>query len=224
MKVIHLLLITLLSTSFSHAQNFLGIHTGYNAATLFDYSRNDDYKSNYTIKSGVGLSAFYEGVYEENASNYKVELQYGYQEADFEVSNKADHSYTNMAFTWHQLNLNLAYSFSLLKRNAVNIRLLVGSSLSFSLVTTAKGSGYYDGYYLNQYWVKDERNSKDLSRFNFGVDLGLEFLFPLNEKLDLLVQNRYFCSVNSVVKMNGVGYTPLAKGQLNLGFRYRLGE
>ena len=229
--VIHIIFLNFIITSFSHAQNYIGVHAGYSAATLLDYSLNDDYSANYTIKSGVGLSVFYEGVYEENVSNYRVELQYQYQEAGMEVDNDigGDSFYKDMDFSFHQLNLNLSYLFPLIKKSKIGMSLLVGATISVNMNTRSKGNGVDYvivpiGPSFQKYWEKDERNSKDLTKLNCGVNLGLEFLFPMNDRLDFLVQNKYYLSAMSAVKMSRVVYTPILTGQLNLGLRYRLGE
>ncbi len=236
----HIALLAFLSTSSSHAQNYLGVHAGYNAATLLDYIRKDDYKSNYTIKSGLGISVFYEGVHEEDVSNYRVELQYQYQEVDAEVRSSGGHGsyYRDMTYSFHRLNLNLAYSFPIIKRRLFSMAIVVGPSISYNFSTHAKGNGWDYGllpaqvdtsgnvmpsYPIPISWVKDERNTNDLSRFSAGVDLGLEFLFPVSDKVDLLVQNRYYLSGTSFLSTKKYAYTSLFTSQLNLGLRYRLG-
>jgi len=232
-----LIAIVVLNTTISNAQKFVGISGGYGKGTFLNFAKKLDYDSKYHLKNGVAFSSFYETKNDyDSTSNIRIELQYKFQNADMDINNDAGHFsyYKNLDYSFQLLNLNLIYSFRLFEKKSSEIYFLYGLTLSYNLNTTAKGNGW-DFYLQTQIdtngnpvyvittrnWEKNESKSKDLSKFNFGLDLGLDFLMPINDRLDFVVGNKYNIFLTNITTLK-VGYTSLLTGHLNIGLRYNL--
>lgn len=206
-----------------HSIGFLG---GYNAGKFLNFSIDPDYSSKYSLKSGFSLASFYE-TKDKPAISFRVGLQYSFQKADIEASEHVGHSsfYTKSDYSFHLLALNFNLVFQLVNQPKLKFNLLVGPEFSYIINTKAKGEGwtYYSASTgTKQYWEKDERNSKDLYKFNVGVNLGLEFIIPVREQLDFLIQNRYTILITSISKIQNIGYTSLLTASLQVGLQYNL--
>lgn len=217
-------------------QHSIGLTGGYNAGTFFNFSKKPDYDANYQLKSGFSVASFYE-TQMDSIINIRVELQYRLQNAGMEIYRNAGHAsfYKNLDYSLHLLNLNLIYLFRIVDRKPFKANILFGPTFSYTINTLARGNGWdyrlvtqIDtsgnpvSFITTQDWEKDERNSKDLSRFTVGVDLGLEFIIPVRNQLDFLIQNRYTILITGVSKMKGTRPTSLFTGGLQVGLRYNL--
>lgn len=225
----------IVNLSIANAQQFIGISGGYSKETFFDFANKQDYDSRYHLKNGATFSSFYETKM-DSTPNLRIELQYKFLNADMEIKNDAGHSsfYQKLNYSFQQVNLNLIYLFRIHESNSLKIFLPMGPTMAYTVNTKAKGNGW-DFIYQTQIdtngnpvqiittrnWEKDESNSKDLSKFNFGFDMGLDFMIPINNKLDFILQNKYtFFFTN--IKPKTLKYTSLLTGSLNLGLRYDL--
>jgi hypothetical protein len=224
-------------SSISYAQQHsIGLTGGYNAGTFFNFSKKPGYDANYQLKSGFSVASFYETKM-DSISYLRVELQYRFQNAGMEIYRNAGHAsfYKNLDYSLHLLNLNLLYLFRIVDRKPFKANILFGPTFSYMINTFARGNGWdyrlvtqIDtsgnpvSFITTQNWEKDERNSKDLSRFTVGVDLGLEFIIPVRNQLDFLIQNRYTILITGVSKMKGTRPTSLFTGNLQVGLRYNL--
>jgi len=230
--------ITTLNLAVANAQHYIGFTGGYSIGTFTNFTKKQGYDANYHLKSGVSISSFYETKI-DSLCNLKVELQYKWQNADMEINNNAGHAsfYKKVDYSFHLLNLNLICSFRLVEKKSFKLRFLLGPTFSYNFNTHAKGNGweYYSQMQIDtngnpiqvlttREWEKDERNSKDLSTFNVGVDLGLEFIIPINHRMDFLIQNRYNIFITNITKQKELRYTSLFSGHLNIGFRYNFGR
>lgn len=207
-------------------QHAIGFTTGYNAGRFLNFFKDDTYHANYRLKSGFSLATFYE-TKNKPVVSFRVGLQYQYQNANMEVHEQVSHSsfYTKIDYSIQLLVLNLDLVFQLVKQPKLKFNLLFGPDFSYTINTKAKGEGwtYYSASTgTKQYWEKDERNSKDLSKFNIGVNLGLEFIFPIREQLDFLIQNRYTILTTNVSKVQNIRHTSMLTGGLQVGLRYNL--
>lgn len=173
----------------------------------------------------------------DSISNFRVELQYRFQNADMEIDYNAGHAsfYKNLNYSFHLLNLNLLYAFEIINKKSFKINIVLGPTLSFVTNIRARGNGWdYQqvtqvdtlgnpvSFLTTQDWEKNERNSKDLSMFNIGVDLGLDFIIPVHDQLDFLIQNKYNIIINNILKLDNIQPTSLFTGSFQLGIRYNL--
>ncbi|MEG1555331.1 MAG: hypothetical protein RR356_01225, partial [Bacteroidales bacterium] len=202
--------------------------------TFTNFVNEQDYKTIYHFKNGVTFTPFYETKI-DSICNLKIEMQYRWQNADMNIDYDFGHSsfYKNIDYSFHLLNLNLICSFRLVEKKSFKLRFLFGAILGYNINTLAKGSGweYHSQTQIDtngnpiqilttRQWEKDERHSKDLSIFNVGVDLGLDMIIPINNRMDFLIQNRYNIFITSITRQKNLRYTSLFSGYLNIGFRY----
>ncbi|MBN2730100.1 MAG: outer membrane beta-barrel protein [Bacteroidales bacterium] len=238
-KNIHIIIfaiIAIFNSSVSNAQQFIGVSGGYGKGTFTDFAKKQDYDANYHLKNEVAFSSFYETKM-DSTNNLRIELQYKLQRADMEIKYNAGHSsfYKNLDYSFHLLNLNLIYSIHIIKKKSFELNFLLGPTFSYNINTVAKGNGW-EFYYQTQVdtsgnpvqilttrnWEKDERNSKDLSKFNIGFDAGLDFLIPLNDRLYFLLQNRYNIFLTNITILKDLRHTSLLTGYINIGLMYKL--
>ena len=234
-NIIIIVLITIFSHSAIKAQHYIGLTGGYSMGTFTNFVKKQEYDANYRLKNGVSLSSFYETKI-DSICNLKIELQYRWQNADMDIDYHFGHSsfYKNIDYSFHLLNLNLICSFQLVKKKSFNLFFLLGPTFAYNVNIAAKGNGweYYSQTQIDtngnskyilttRQWEKNERNSKDLSTFNVGIDLGLEFIIPINNRLDFLIHNRYNIYFTSFTKQI---YTSLFLGNLNIGVRYNFSQ
>jgi hypothetical protein len=224
------------NSTVSNAQKFIGINGGYCIGTFTDFTKKENYDANYHFKKGFSFSSFYETKM-DSASDLRVELQYILQNADMEINNNAGHAsfYKNLDYSFRLINLNLVYSFQLIERKSSNVRFLIGPTFSYNLTTSTKGSGW-EFYYQTQIdtngnpvsiltkrnWEKNEQNSNDLSKFNIGFDIGLALIIPMNDRIDLIFQNKYNILLTNITTLDDLRHTSLLTGHLNIGLRYNL--
>lgn len=238
-KDIHIITVAIFAifnSTVSNAQQFIGINGGYCKGTFTDFAKKQDYDANYHFKNGIAFSSFYETKM-DSVSNLRIELQYKLQSADMEIKNNAGHAsfYKNLDYSFQLLSINLIYSFQLIEKKSFKINFLLGPTFSYNINTIAKGNGW-EFFYQTQIdtngnpvqilttrnWEKDEINSKDLSKFNIGFDIGLDFMIPMNDRMDLIFQNKYNIFLTNITTLDDLRHTSLLTGYLNLGLRYHL--
>lgn len=234
-RIILSVISAIVNLSISNAQQFIGILGGCEKGTFWAFANKRDYDAKYHLKNGAAFSSFYETKM-DSTINLKIELQYQFQSGDMEINNHASHIssfYKNLNYSFHLLNLNLDYSLPLFENRSWKMYFLLGPTFSYNINTTAKGNGW-NFYYqtqidtngnpvhilMTQNWEKNESNSKDLSKFNFGFDIGFNFVMPINNKLDFLLQNKYNIFFTSITR--APGQTSLLTGRLDVGLRYNL--
>jgi len=221
--------------SVSNAQHYVGISGGYSFGTFTNFVKEEHYNAKYHFKSGVAFSFFYEAKL-DTICNLIIETQYKWQNADMKIDYNIWHAsfHRDMKYSFHLLNFNLIYSFRLVEKKAFKLYFLLGPTFTYNVNTSAKGNGWdfvsqtsIDSIgnpiqiLTTRHWVKNENNSKDLSKFNVGVDLGLNFIIPISNKADLFIQNRYNIFLTNFSKQNNLRYTSLFSGYVNVGFRYK---
>lgn len=225
-------------SSVSNAQHFIGFTGGYNVGTFFNFAKKQDYNATYNFKNGISFSSFYETKI-DSGCNIRIELQYKWQNADMEIENNAGHAsfYKNIDYSFHLLNLNFICLFKLVEKENFKLNFLFGLNSSYNVNTVAKGNGWEYHYatqidsngnsipfLTTQNWEKNERDSKDLSKFNFGIEVGIDFIIPINNKMDFLFQNRHNIFLMSILPVKNFRYTSLFTVYLNVGFRYKFGN
>ena len=236
LKRLSLVIVVLLLNVFcSNAQRAIGFTGGYSLGTFFNFSKDQYYDATYHFKSGAAFSFFYEDKISP-ITNLKIGLQYNLQYADLKIDMDQGHGsfYKDMDYSFHLLNLNFSTSFKLAEKESFKLRFLLGFNFAYNINTLAKGNGW-DYHSITQTdtngkpvsilttknWEKDEKNSKDLSTFNIGIDAGLEFIIPINNRFDFLVQNRYTIFLTNFTTLRKLRHTSLFIGNVNVGFRYK---
>ena len=233
-KNIYIIIIVIFNYTISNAQHFVGITGGYSVGKFANFSKEQDYNAIYHFKSGVAFSSFYETKM-DSGCNIRIELQYKWQNADMEINYNAGHSsfYHNSDYSFHLLSLSPICLFRLAEKKRFKLNFLFGFNFAYNMNTNAKGNGWNFHFrtqtdtngnsipiLTTRNWEKNERNSKDLSKFNFGIDIGLDFIIPINDKMDFLFQNRYHVFLTNIMAEKKIRYTSLFTGYLNIGFRY----
>ena len=204
----------------ANAQNYIGFNGGYCTGSFMNFSKHKDYEADYNFKNGYTFSSFYEKK-QDSTYNLIIELQYKKQNAEFRVKkNEKYGTFDEIDYSFQHLNLNLIYSFRLIENKTFKLYYTFGMTFSYNINTIAKGYGW-DGYTRSD-WKKNEQNSKDLSKFNCGVDSGINLIIPVNDKIDFLFQNRYNMFISNIMNEKRFRFTSLFTGLLNIGFRYNL--
>ncbi len=235
----HIILIAFLTAfnlSISHAQRYIGICGGSAKGTFLNFTKDENYDAKYHLKNGTAFSSFYETKM-DSINNFRIELQYKFQRADLEIKYNAGNAsfYKHLDYSIQQLNLNFIYSLRLIEKNSLKIFFSLGPTVTYSINTKAQGSGWEFVYQTQidtngnpvqilttHNWEKSENKSKDLSQFNFGFDVGLDFMIPINNKLDFIIQNKYAVFFTNITTIDKLKYTSLLTGHLNIGIRYKL--
>lgn len=218
------------------AQNKIGAFGGGTINRLFDYANDDSYETNFDFGFGFSISAFHE-MEIDTVTNFRTELQYRYQELSLEVHSSSSNNsfYDNIYLSSQQINLNLEY---ILKLNSVQSKnkwnLIFGPSINYNLKTKSIGNGWYDGPINTTdtsgnpivgwgliYWNKSDNNSKHISSFNVGGNLGLEFSFKIKKNMEFIIQNKYNFIFTNVLRLD-LKYTSIFSTCLNIGIKFGL--
>jgi len=220
-----------------NAQRYVGINVGYNAGKYFEswkqkYSNSE---SNYKIKSGYQVSLFYQQVNPKNKGRF--ELQYGTQKTHFEItSNKGNNAnYRNLNYTFQYIQMNFDYSFNLINKNNKSLDVFMGPSGSLNFNSLATGNGYKpisilaytpngQPFYTTSFedWEISNEKGGGLSKFNFGINFGLDFNFPIYKNIDCIIQNRNTLFLNRQIFLSDINLTAFIKSGLSVGLRYRI--
>lgn len=234
--LISLIIIGMVNSVTVAQNNSIGIMGGYQKGALFNYTTTD-YEAKYPVNNGTSFSLFYED--KIDSSRFRVELQYVHQNVGMEIKNNTGYIssfYKNMDYSFRLLNLNLNYSFCLVEEKSVGIYCVFGPTFFYTLTTHVHGNGW-EFYYqpqtdssgnavnmlLSRNWTKNEKNTKDIAKFNYGLDVGIDLTFPLKKSgVDIILQNKYTFFLNNITApQKELHYTSLFIGKLSLGLRYR---
>lgn len=203
---------------------------GYGFNNFFFRGGYSLYKHEFRPGSCLSLNLFYQ-FEQDSTTNFRVELEYLNQNLGlmYKVfTGHASGSYLNMDYKLQQARLNLDYYFRLNKIQHKNrLDLITGFSFGYILEEKSTGEGWKTKSYTytdtlgntysstrNETYSRNNQSSNDIDKFQFGIDLGLEYCVNLNEKTSLLFQNKYLICFSSVII-----YTPLLK----VGIRYKIG-
>lgn len=236
LKTLVFLLLSVLNFLEIQAQSCAGLTGGAGYGRLFDLRRDEfmEYESEYHFKSGFNFSGFYQ----PKNDRFRFELQYVNQKVDLITALYGGHVtgtlHNKMDYTFQQLNLGVLRIFHPVQKEKFQMNILLGVIAGYTLNTKAKGTyssietksyvdtnGVSHNYTVSDMRTKDERNSNDLSRFNAGLHFGLEFVFPVSQKIDLLIQNRYNLFFTNYLKVEHTMSAALLSGALNVGVKYR---
>ena len=201
----------------------MGLSGGINFTKFFDYTNDEDYESDYPVSAGSSYSVFYE-TSNDSVHAFRIELQYGIHNADLTVSQFTGMQslYKDLHYTLRQVNLRLLYSSPLGDWDSFKIDYLFGLNLAYTANIKAEGEGWYHPNKVplpRTNWIKNEKNSKDITKFNLGLDLELDFIFPVSHAMDVFISPRYTLYFLDALEMD-LPYTSLMSGQINLGLRY----
>ncbi len=238
-KLLAFAFLLILSSTESYAQSSFGVAGGAGVGRLFDLRRDEsmEYQSQYNFKGGLNFSAFYQ----MKSDPVRFELQYLRQKADLNTVYYGGHFLGSMEndlqFTFQQMNLKAMYVFQPVQKEHFQLNILAGVVVGYTFNTASKGSypvaekapypngnGGFEYYSYTKTYSKDEKNSDDLTRLNGGLTGGLEFVFPVSERLDLMLQNRYTVYASNFVRAEYTMWASLLVGEVNVGVKFRIGD
>jgi len=220
-----------------NAQKFIGINVGYNAGKYFQSwkERYTDFDSKYRINGGYQVSLYYQQVNPKNKGRF--ELQYGSQKTELEVTKNGGNNsyYTNLEYSFQFIQMNFDYSFNLINKSNKSLDIFVGPSGSMNFNSLATGNGYKpvsilsytpngQPFYTTSFeeWEISNEKRGGLSKFNLGVNFGLDFNFPISQNIDCIIQNRNTLFVNRQIFLNDINPTAFIKSGISVGLRYRI--
>lgn len=234
-NAIFIAFLTILSVS-AQGQSYWGISGGVSKGTFLDYSNDKEYHAKYNVRSGASFSSFYE-TKKDSITHARIELQYKIQRGHIEAEYDGGHAsfYKNINYSFQQLNLDLIYLFKLFEKRSTRLSLSFGPSLGYTLRTKSEGMGWeyisqtkkdINGNSVSiievQHWKIKESKSNDITKFNFGLETGMELSLPINTRFSFLIQNKYYLSLTNITR--AIKYTSLFTGHLNIGVRYKFRE
>jgi len=140
-----------------------------------------------------------------------------------------------MDYTFQYFQMNFDYAFNLLTKNNKTLDIFVGPSGSLIFNSYASGNGYNpisilsftpngQPFYTTSFkkWEITNEKSGGISKFNLGINFGLDFHFPIYKNLDCLIQNRNTLFVNRQIFSEYTNLTAYIKSGLSVGLRYRI--
>lgn len=207
-----------------NAQRYIGLSSGYNAGKYFESWKQKyiDFDSKYRITGGYQISLYYQQVNLNQKNKSRFELQYGSQNTEFEIKENGGNnsSYIHMAYKFQYLQINFDYSFNLLNKNNISLDIFLGPSGSLIFNQLDTGNGYKpisilsytpsgQPFYTTSFEDYEISNEKrgDLSKFNFGINFGIDFHFPIYKNIDCIIQNRNTLFVNKQIYWNDMNPT-----------------
>ena len=240
--ITNILFLTILIFVYSktfYAQSYVGLNFGYNAGKYFESWKQKyiDFDSKYRINGGYQVSLYFQQVNLNPKTKGRFELQYGSQKTELEVKkNEGNNSnYKNMEYTFQYIQLNFDYSFNLLNKNNNSLDIFVGPSASMNFNSLANGNGYKpisilsytpsgQPFYTTSFEEYEISNEKGggLSKFNFGINFGLDFNFPIYKNIDCIIQNRNTLFLNRQIFLSDMNLTAFIKSGLSIGTRFRI--
>ena len=220
-----------------NAQRYVGINVGYNAGKYFETWKQKylDFDSKYRINRGYQVSLYYQQVNPKNKGRF--ELQYGSQKTELEVQKNQGNnsSYSNLEYTFQYIQVNFDYSFNLINKNNKSLDIFVGPSGSLNFNSIATGNGWDfvsqlaytpngQPFYTttSKDWEISNEKGGGLSKFNFGINFGLDFNFQIYKNIDCIIQNRHTLFLNRQIFLDDINLTAFIKSGLNVGLRYRI--
>jgi hypothetical protein len=220
-----------------NAQSYIGLTYGYNAGKYFESwkQKYTDFDSKYRIKGGYQVSLYYQKVNPKNKGRF--ELQYGSQKTHFEITiNKGNNAtYRNLNYTFQYFQMNFDYSFNLINKNNKSLDIFVGPSGSVNFNSLATGNGWDfvsqlaytpngQPFYTttSKDWEISNEKGGGLSKFNFGINFGLDFNFPIYKNIDCIIQNRNTLFLNRQIYLSDINITAFIKSGLSVGLRYTI--
>ena len=214
------------------AQKYISASAGYSAGK-FSNSKYTYYgEINNEIKSGYFVSISFDSL--AFHKNLRFGLQLGTQNGKSEdmkptINGPIVENY-EVQFQYCQFDVN--YIFRLIESKKIALNFILGPTFSYNLRTKLNGNGsspkcnsLTDSLGQNQYWYMDstwERNneiSTGFSGFNFGLNFGLSLCFPLKNKIDFVLENRYSTFFHQITNME-LELSPFLRGDLSLGLRF----
>lgn len=225
-----------LFTDTSIAQTKIGLSANFNVGRFFDLSEKDNYTAKYNAGNGASFSSFLQWPNDNNSCS-RIECGYSFRDAGVEVEYDAGHAsfYNKTDYRLNQLELQFHHLIPLIEAKKLRYFLNLGTYLNTNFNTKSHGEGWnfvnttftdstgnsYSGIIVDK-WKKNENRSKDISRFNIGLIIGLEIEMKLNPRLDLLFFTRFSNSLNNSLTLDDFRYTILASGSLGLGVSYKI--
>lgn len=218
------------------AQKYITARAGYSAGQLLGFDKEIFNRNNYYgIKSGYFVAVTLDSL--KDHKNFRAGLQIGSQNFVSEgynisqVASSMYHYYIQVQYC----QIDFDYIFRLNKDKTTSCNLFIGPTFSYNARSVLNGNGnapefhsftdslgHFYTWYSSKDWETKNVKSSKFSSFNFGLNFGLSVCFPLKDKLDLVLENRYSLFLNQIININQSEFGPFLRGDLSLGVRFRL--
>lgn len=228
--------LTLTCSCFAQSNRNIGMHGGPVFGRFMNFSKEEDYQTNYPIKSGGMLSLFYE-IEEDSVVSFRLSAQYLNQQGYLEIDKSAGHDsfYDQINFSSRQFRFMIDYDFLITPNRKFDLRLITGLGASYTFNTFVDGNGWryisqtqtdssgnQVSFQTTEPWELHERRQDLLNPIGVVVHLGCSLALPLTSRSSIFFQNDYFLNTNNVIKMKDYRYTVFLSGAISVGLRYWL--
>jgi hypothetical protein len=71
-------------------------------------------------------------------------------------------------------------------------------------------------------WQKENEKTTNFAEYNFGVNLGLTFNYPLTQKINLILENKYILLLKNTTGLDNYYYTFYIRSGLSFGARFKM--
>ena len=218
------------------SQHYITASTGVSAGKLFNLKSESPSEMKYKFKSGFSFSLVLDSINRDK--NIRLGLEYGQQnlgifESSYDKWGAGNTSNYSIHFQYFQIDL--AYKFKLLLKPNYSLNFFTGPTFSFANNVILNGFGsstantpYTDstGITHPQYstfdWQKVNEKTTDFAKYNFGVNLGLTLNYPLTQKINLILENKYILLLKNTTGLNNNYYTFYIRSGLSFGARFRI--
>lgn len=236
-KIVLCLFVSLVSFTFDfYSQHFISATSGLNLGKLFNFKSEFPSQLKYKFKGGFSFSLVLDSINRDK--NIRLGLEYGQQnlgifESSYDKWGAGNTS--NYSIHFQYFNIDLAYKFILLLKPKYSLNFFTGPTFSFANNVILNGFGsstintpYTDstGITHPQYstfdWQKVNEKTTDFAKYNFGVNLGLTFNYPLTQKINLILENKYILLLRNTTGLDNYYYTFYLRSGLSFGARFRI--
>lgn len=236
-KIVFSLFVLLSNLSFDClSQHYISASTGVCAGKLFNLKSEYPSEKKYQVKGGFSFSLVLDSLNRDK--NLRLGLEYGQQnlgiyERSYDKWGAGTTSNCTIHFQYFQVDLD--YKFKLLPNPKYSLFLFTGPTFSLSnkvivngfgksttFVSVTDTAGDWHPMYSTDYWQKVNEKTTDFAKYNFGVNLGLTFIYPLTQKINLILENKYTLLLKNTTDLDNSVYTFYIRSGLSFGARFRM--
>ncbi|MBU3658470.1 MAG: hypothetical protein FGM14_01245 [Flavobacteriales bacterium] len=218
------------------SQPFISVSSGINSGKLFNLKSEYPSELKYRIKGGFSFSLALDSINRDK--NLRLTLTYGQQnlgiyEESYDKWGAGGPSNYTIHFQYFQLDL--AYKFQLVSNPRYSLNVFTGPSFSLSNKALLNGygrrttntpildsSGVWHPVYSTVDWVKENEKMTDFVKYNFGINLGLNFNYPISKNIDLILENKYTLLLRNTTNLGSYYHTFYILSGINFGARFRI--
>jgi len=218
------------------SQHYIAASTGVCAGKLFNLNREYPSEMKYQVKDGFSFSLVLDSLNRDK--NLRLGLEYGQQnlgiyESSYDKWGAGNTS--NYAIHFQYFQVDLDYKFQLVSKPKYSLFLFTGPSFSISNNVILNGfgstttntmainpSGMWYPISTTTDWQKENEKTTNFAKYNFGVNLGLTFNYPLTQKINLILENKYTLLLKNTTGLDNYYYTFFIRSGLSFGARFRI--